>query len=567
MNISKILASCFMITVSIMVSAEAKTFYIDPAVGNTNNDGSQDHPWKTLQEVVDGNKIQTRAFASNPYNPGDTLMVRNSGAPVNAGDTLLLNTGYHGDITIQAAINSDYITISAAPGQLPRVNHLSLSGASKWNIRGLTVSAEFDTVGHNRDLLFINSEGWAGPSRDITVENCSLYTIKNSSAWTMNDWGNYTCTGARMHGKSFIFSNNFVSNVDIGIRVVADSCLIEKNVFENYSSCGMRLCGANNCSFNYNIVRGFHMVNNIFGMGFQGYSQGADGTVGGGVVSHVSVVGNTIINTVDPNQAFKGQLYGIACFDGIYDDWVVENNVVLANTWYGIAFNGARNCRIINNTVCRLDTLDCSLPSITVSDYTNGIKSTNCVIRNNFSSTIVNNGDSTCSNDHNISFCNPDSFFMDYKNGDVRLKAGSAGIDSGSSILAPQTDIVGISRPQGKAVDIGAFEYVDPTIVGVSKSNRVSAKDGKLIVSYNRSNRTMQVYIKTASSIRLVNETDGYSFIVYDIHGRQCSSKGSLGKISLNKKGQDSKNGMSPGVYVVAAQNGSVCINTQIVVR
>ena len=558
-----------LIATSIVFNAGAKTFYIDPANGNLSNDGSNAHPWRTLQEVIDSNKIQTRAYASNPYQQGDTLKVKNQGAPVHAGDTLSLNTGYQGDVSIEAALNTDYITIAAAPGQSPRVNHLFLSGASKWKIQGLTVSAAFDTVGHNRDLLYINSDGWPGPSREITVENCSLFTVKNASAWTVNDWGNYTCTGARMHGRSFIFRNNVVFNVDIGIRVVADSCLIEKNVFEDFSICGMRLCGANNCAFNYNMVRGFHMGNDVYGMGFQGYSTGPDGTVGAGVVSHISVVGNTIINTDSSTQPFKGQLYGIACFDGIYEDWIVENNVVLVNTWYGISFNGAHNCHIINNTVCRLDTANCILPSITIYDLSNGTKtkSTSCIMRNNFCSTVADSGDSSCHDDHNIAACTPDSFFVDYAQGDLRLKPGCAAIDSGSPDMAPATDIAGTARPQGKGIDIGAYEYVIPTASLRPYGGTADAKTPRLIAGYDRINRSIYAYIKTSPSTSLLNEKNGYSFCIYDIRGRQCGTASFSRGFSVHFKGTDPLTGFGPGVYIVSAKNSSANITSRVIVR
>lgn len=41
-------------------------------------------------------------------------------------------------------------------------------------------------------------------------------------------------------------------------------------------------------------------------------------------------------------------------FDGWYDDFVVENNLIITNTYHGIAFYGARNCKIVNNTVVSL---------------------------------------------------------------------------------------------------------------------------------------------------------------------------------------------------------------------
>jgi parallel beta-helix repeat protein len=556
---------CLLVASSIVVHSDAKTFWIDPASGSLSNDGSSAHPWKTLQEVIDSNRIQTRAFASNPYQVGDALKVKNPGAPVNAGDTILLKTGYHGDISIQAAINADYITIAAATGQLPCVNHILLSGVSKWRLQGLTVSAAFDTVGHNRDLLYVNSAGWAGPSREVTVENCSLFTVKDASAWTMNDWGNYTCTGARLHGRNFTFQNNVVSNVDIGIRVVADSCTVDKNIFQNFSSCGMRLCGASYCSLNHNIVQGFHMVNNVFGMGFQGYTQDSEGTVGVGVVSHDSIFGNTIINTTAPGQPFEGQMYGIACFDGKYDDWTVENNVVLTNTWYGIAFDGAQNCRIINNTVVRQDTSTCILPCITVANYSDGSKSTNCILRNNFCGAIVNNGDTTCRDDHNITSCNPDSFFVNYELGDLRLKPGCAAIDSGNPTLAPTTDIVGIARPQG-SIDIGAYEYVDPTAALRPKTNTASAALSKLMARYNPSNRSIEAYVSVSSETSASKGFKGYKFGIYDLHGRSSETAGGAGLSAMQWRGTDG-NGVAPGMYVVEAKSSGLRVTSLVIVR
>jgi len=49
-------------------------------------------------------------------------------------------------------------------------------------------------------------------------------------------------------------------------------------------------------------------------------------------------------------------------------------------------------------------------------------------------------------------FVNPDK-------GDFRLKAGSPGIDAGVTIPEVKTDMRGVKRPQGKAYDVGAYEY------------------------------------------------------------------------------------------------------------
>ncbi|MEJ2307608.1 MAG: hypothetical protein P8Y30_08755, partial [candidate division WOR-3 bacterium] len=89
----------------------ATTFYLDPNNGNMENDGSSNHPWTTVQEVLDSNLIETYAPENYPYEEGDPLILVNEGAPINAGDTLICRTGYYGALHISRKFNTDYITI------------------------------------------------------------------------------------------------------------------------------------------------------------------------------------------------------------------------------------------------------------------------------------------------------------------------------------------------------------------------------------------------------------------------------------------------------------------------
>ncbi|HIJ74792.1 MAG TPA: right-handed parallel beta-helix repeat-containing protein, partial [Candidatus Hydrogenedentes bacterium] len=52
------------------------------------------------------------------------------------------------------------------------------------------------------------------------------------------------------------------------------------------------------------------------------------------------------------------------------------------------------------------------------------------------------------------------ALFVDASSGDLRLRAGSPCIDSGTSIGAPATDIRDVARPQGAGVDMGAYEML-----------------------------------------------------------------------------------------------------------
>jgi len=83
--------------------SHAAVFYVDPERGDMAGDGSAERPWETIQLLFERNMIQTRDGAGRLKNPD---------APVKAGDTILLRSGYHGEIYCRGAFNDDYITIS-----------------------------------------------------------------------------------------------------------------------------------------------------------------------------------------------------------------------------------------------------------------------------------------------------------------------------------------------------------------------------------------------------------------------------------------------------------------------
>jgi hypothetical protein len=49
--------------------------------------------------------------------------------------------------------------------------------------------------------------------------------------------------------------------------------------------------------------------------------------------------------------------------------------------------------------------------------------------------------------------------FVDAANHDFRLKEGACGIDLGATLPEVTHDFDGVKRPQGRAYDIGAFEF------------------------------------------------------------------------------------------------------------
>jgi len=336
---------------------------------------------------------------------------------------------------------------------------LLISAGEKWRIQGLTVTPQSVNPYKKTVLATIESHNFSGPSREIEVSDCKLYSVQDASSWGMGDWDTLSCNGFNVSAKKTIIRNNYLKNINFGISVTADSCLVEKNTIENFAGDGLRGLG-NYDVFSHNVVMNCYDVNANHDDGFQSWSVGDSG-VGTGVVKGIVLSGNIIINYTDINQPFRGTLQGIGLFDGFFEDWVVENNIILSDHYHGITFLGARNCRIVNNTVCDINSVTPGPLWIRIGNHKNGALSTGCVIRNNLTTKLVIEEGCEVANEHNVMIDDPEKYFVDFSNRDLHLKTGCAAIDAGIVKNIPDVDIDGNNRVYGTTVDAGAYEFRD----------------------------------------------------------------------------------------------------------
>ncbi len=488
---------------------EARQFYVDPSVGKISNDGSAEHPWNTLKAVFDSGKIETRKYETKPAKAGADMIVKNSGAPVKPGDTVILRGGFHGEVFAAEYYNDDFITIMAQPGHRPKVGTLELRSGCKWRVQGLTVSPSFAEPYRKKRLLEFSSHNWTGASWSCIAEACTAYSVLDASGWTKEQWDTLSCDGTLLPGNGMIARNNYFKNVNFGISVTGDSCLVEGNIVENFAGDGLRGLG-DYCTFQYNIVKNCYAVNANHDDGFQSWSVGDSGDVGTGVVRGVVLRGNTILNYEDPNQPFRGTLQGIGCFDGMFEDWLIVNNVIMTDHWHGITLSGATGCVIINNTVVDLNTAEPGPPWIRISDHKDGTPSTGCIVRNNLATAYNSSGAGVVS-DHNITVKNYDDFFVGYAAGNVHLKSGCAAIDAGAADRAPPEDRDGLPRPQGSGVDAGAYEYGANRIIDESSARRSGevsfsfAADGRVIRFKNSRDCELSIFNLRGECVHSLN--------------------------------------------------------------
>ena len=132
----------------------------------------------------------------------------------------------------------------------------------------------------------------------------------------------------------------------------------------------------------------------------------------------------------------------------------------------------AVNCLFRNNTadssggaMYRGWTMNCTFTGNMAGSSGGGIYygvATNCVLLNNGPDEVSNSSVSYCclpqfqSGEGNVAAV---PRFNCAWTGDLRLRAGSPGIDAGTSTDAPTTDLLGRPRPQGARVDMGAYEF------------------------------------------------------------------------------------------------------------
>jgi len=452
-------------------TAPGAEFYVDPVTGSASGDGSAERPWRTIQEVFDAGLVESQEWDALPYTEQSTLVAKHAGAPVKAGDTIWLRSGYHGALSITRYYNTGNITVAAEEGHTPLLSSVRIRSGSNWTLRGLTVSAELGETYERRTLIDLDSHSWHGPVHDVTVERCTIRSVADASAWTAAEWDQLACNGIQVDGTRMTICDNRLLNVNFGISVGASDSLIRSNVVENFAGDGLRGLG-DRCTFEYNTVKNCYDVNANHDDGFQSWSVGPNG-VGTGEVVGVVLRGNTIINYVDPNQPHRGTLQGIGCFDGTFVDWIVENNVVITDHWHGITLGGVRNCLVINNTVLDRNDERPGPPWICVDNHKNGAVPVDSVVRNNLATDFRNATEVL--EENNLRIRDPAPLFVDPEHFDLHLRPDAPAIDAGSNVGAPILDRDRIARPQGDGIDIGAYEWHTDDVlpVGVDPNSLV----------------------------------------------------------------------------------------------
>ncbi len=440
-------------------------YYVDPINGSMNGDGSAQRPWSTLAAVVSAGLINGQNKASGV---------------VHAGDLIYLLSGDHGSVNLSqytgSFVNTDFITVQAAPGNTPVLEQLIATGIAKWVFRGLTITNPNGPA--NASSVFLSR---FSACNNILFDRNTIYSQANVNNWTPSDWAALSFRGLAIDANSATVTNNIVKNVLTGIGVSGDGVIFRGNVVDYFADDGIDFQTSNSI-LQYNVVTNHYGQWNNGGHhdGMQGWTLTSD------VYSNVLIDSNFILASTgaypaipQPTGLGDDYLQGLSIFDGDWSNLTVTNNVVGACAYDGLSLYGIANSVIENNTVINVGSDPDALTWLKVGAQP-GYPVTNVTVRNNIANTFQLDRSGGVVDDHNLTFNNgydnmwskvstnlfvadPTTVFVQYHPAtstfDFNLIKGSPAIGAGTATNAPTLDILKRTR-NPLSIDIGAYMYV-----------------------------------------------------------------------------------------------------------
>ena len=442
-------------------SATARhVWYVDPVHGKppaAGGNGSQASPWNSLSGIISGNwgianfsiPGYTRPLLSSvPYyhvtTAGRVTVADQLGnPPVQPGDTIYLMSGNYGDIGLGAynlpTINSEFVRVASAPGQVPVFSTLWIARTNKWVFNGIKVQSLLGTNGNTKALVQIADRGPAYPTTDIILENLKISTADSMAGWTkaqwvakgrtgINEWG---LAGNGTNGEPYTtcisVATSHIQNVRFGAVLAANNSLFTNNLIDHFGDDAIDYA-ANNLAITHNTI---HDNLDIGDGNHEDAMQGQNGPLPSGVpfnhFSNILIDSNLILRQTDPQNPFPTYLQGIDAFDEDWTNVTVTNNIVVTSACHGITFASIHNGLIANNTVVHdgLVSVPGCVAAINVGGATHeGPMSTNTVVRNNLTSRLnVDTRNSGLVSDHNVAMCCGSPEIMTYNNGVIQFNS------------------------------------------------------------------------------------------------------------------------------------------------
>jgi Right handed beta helix region/Protein of unknown function (DUF1565) len=381
--------------------AADKTYYVS-ATGSDDNSGAYEHPFRTINKAV------------RVLKPGDTLYVRKGTYAEALRNVIPSGTSWESPVTVAASPGEEVIL---RPGSGEDVVKIQDNNPAYIILDGLIL----DATGTTAAAVFISTAN--GPPtvpHHIRLKNCEIKNAREQGIMV------YSAPGNARQADHNEFIN--VKIHDIG-----------KTKYHH----GFYL------NTSHNLIDHCE-VWNIAGIGVQIYKTGGRG----GLSCNENTIRCCKIHDtgLDTSDVTAGIVITIGSGN------LICNNLIW-NNYNGVQIDtGAGQTKVYNNTICKSHG-DAGIRN----GYPNppGARSTiilnNILYQNKNGNKILDYGRDTFA-DYNL-VGSTDPKFVNAAAHDFRLQANSPAIDAGTTLKEVTTDCDGVRRPQGKAYDMGAYEY------------------------------------------------------------------------------------------------------------
>ncbi|MDY6878095.1 MAG: right-handed parallel beta-helix repeat-containing protein [Chloroflexota bacterium] len=418
--------------------ATGAVYYVAPD-GDDTSPGSVDEPWATLQ------------FAADTVTPGDEVVVLDgeyAGFRLETSGTAEDSIHFRADGE-GAVINADGPTGDGI--RLQNVGYIVIEGFRIENVSGRGIAHRGATpvepvrglVIRDNTVVTTGSEGmYLSEVADSQVENNTIVGAGTGST-LLRGHGIYLANagsdGTTIRGNdisgSLTAGIHFNGDLSVGGDGIISGLLIEDNVIHDNGQNGFNMDGVQDSVIRNNLIYGNELN------GIRAYAiDAAEGPRG------LRIVNNTIHVPAD----------GYWCVRITEDlgDNVVFNNILMNDYPYGgsIALDSTSGFASARNAVVDRFTPDRSDTILTLAEW------------------------QALGYDAGSFVTQPLELFIDVAAADYRLQAGSDAVDAGLSEFAghaaPANDIIGVKRPVGIAVDIGAYEFASALALHGTPANR-----------------------------------------------------------------------------------------------
>lgn len=366
-----------------------RSFYIDPARGRDDGDGSQDRPWRSLSRVLSNGLVGDRTFRPTLAHRALSRLSRDWGHPplhdnrqavVRGGDTVFLMQGNHGPLEIYGIANHAPVTIAALPGAKAVVSKISVARARNFTIRNLVVEP---ADGSERPYAVTTRPTPDTPqSYDIRFSGLEVRGPIPIADTSPDVWAKHAGSGVQLFGTCVSLEDSTITDVRYGARVYqSDRATVARNTIRGFSVDGIDFSG-NDLLVTDNVITDHRLLDaDLHPDCIQGQVGRPDETY-----RRVRVTGNVCLS--DTGRPRSQDLQGINIFDGEWHDLTVTCNFVRPSIYHGITLMGVDGA-VIERNIVQGWTAD-KTPWIAMFASKEGRQPTDTVIRHNRATAYLN---------------------------------------------------------------------------------------------------------------------------------------------------------------------------------